>query len=174
MNQRSSEIQPVMQFKKFFLFLVIMLVSAFSSFTTASASASEVYVTVRETKLRSKGEFLASVIANVRYGDKLSVVKDSDTWLQVSFGGKQGFIHRSAISERKVVLSSSKEFSGSNVDQNDVVLAGKGFSSEVERQFAKSNSQLNFSGVEAMERVKISSSELDAFVKQGKLVAESN
>jgi uncharacterized protein YgiM (DUF1202 family) len=138
--------------------------------TVGSASAADVYVTVRESKLRTKPEFLASATASVRYGDKLSVVKDSEPWMQVSIGGKQGYIHSSAITTRKVVLSASKGSAGANVDQSDVVLAGKGFSSDVEKQFAATHSNLSFASVDAMERVRISTAELEAFVKQGKLV----
>lgn len=143
----------------------------FGVISASPALAADVYVTVRESKLRSKPEFLASPVASIRYGDKLSVVKDSEPWMQVSFGGKQGYVHSSAISTRKVVLSASKGAAGANVDQSDVVLAGKGFSSEVEKQFAATHSNLSFAAVDAMERVKISTAELDAFVKQGKLTA---
>lgn len=149
----------------------VVLLLVVGLFSISSALAADVYVTVRESKLRSRPEFLASPVASVRYGDRLSVVKDSEPWMQVSYGGKQGYVHSSAITTRKVVLSASKGAAGANVDQSDVVLAGKGFSSEVEKQFAATHSNLSFAAVDAMERVKISTAELDAFVKQGKLTA---
>jgi hypothetical protein len=49
------------------------------------------------------------------------------------------------------------------------VLAGKGFNKEIENKYATINSNLNYAAVDRMERIKISTAELNQFVVKGKL-----
>jgi len=48
-----------------------------------------------------------------------------------------------------------------------LALAGKGFNSDVEAQFKKTHKDIDFSVVDKMEKIKISSSEMQAFLKDG-------
>ena len=162
--------------KKPLLFLLTFLsvCLAFSLGTAADALAEDVYVTVRESKLRPKPDFFSAGIADLKYGDRLQVVSSSEPWLTVkTAGGRSGYVHQSAISEKRVVLRSSASFDAAGQDSNDVVLAGKGFSAAVEKQFASQNSQLNFADVNAMERIKVSPKDVANFVQQGKLKQDS-
>ena len=49
------------------------------------------------------------------------------------------------------------------------MLAGKGFSADVEKQFAASHRELNFNEVNSMEKIRVSAQEVQSFVKQGQL-----
>ena len=157
--------------KMFRFLLIFLLLGSFSLLAVeAYAVDSPVYVMVRESKLRAKSDFFSASVGDIKYGDRLDVVKEQGSWLQVrTSGGKQGFVHTSSITERRVVLKSGAKFEPSGTDQSDVVLAGKGFSADVERQFASSHRNLNFADVDAMERIKVSPKELVAFAEQGKL-----
>ena len=124
---------------------------------------------VRESKLRAKPDFFTAASGDVRYGDRLDVVSTTGAWLLVKSGGKQGHIHQSAVTDKKVVLKSKGGFGGAETDPNDVVLAGKGFSAEVERQFAAAHRNLDFSRVNSMERIRVSPNELSSFAAGGKL-----
>lgn len=136
----------------------------------AFALDSPVYVMVRDSKLRAKSDFFSASTGDIKYGDRLDVLKEQGSWLQVrTASGKQGYVHTSAITERKVILKSGAKFEPSAADQGDVVLAGKGFSADVEHQFASTHRNLNFADVDAMERIKVSPKELVAFAEQGKL-----
>lgn len=130
---------------------------------------STLYVTVRESKLHEKADFFSAAVGDIRYGEALSVVSSSGAWSQVkTSGGKSGYVHQSAVTTRKVVLNSGAGYSG-KADANDVVLAGKGFSADVEKQFAASHRSLNFADVNAMERIKVAPKELQSFVSVGQL-----
>lgn len=131
--------------------------------------AENVYVSVRETQLRPKADFLSKGTF-LKYGDMLNVIKDQDNWLNVKTAvGKQGFVHRSAITERRVVLKGQSSFMSSGSSQSDIVLAGKGFSKEVENQFALQNRSLNFRAVDTMEKPRVAPNDLSMFVTAGKL-----
>ena len=126
------------------------------------------YVQVKSSQLRSEPKYWASSVGSVSYGTKLNVLKEENGWMKVTTsGGTQGYIHQSAVTPRKVVLSSSSKVRSS--DSSEIVLAGKGFNREVERQYAADNSSLDFRAVNAMESLKVSDSEVRQFMSSGKL-----
>jgi len=149
--------------------LLLLTAAVLCGALNVSAAPSQVYVTVRDTKLHTRPDFSSPAAGAIKYGDRLDVSSESGSWYLVKAAGKQGYVHQSAVSERKVILRSSGKFDSSQADQNDVVLAGKGFNAEVEKQFAASHRQLNFAAVDAMERLKVSPQELAAFAEQGQL-----
>ena len=147
-------------------FLTIIFVITFAP---NLANAQNVYVTVRETQLRPKADFLSKG-SYLKYGDSLSILDDSNSWLNVkTVFGKQGYVHKSAVTEKRIVLKSGSTSYHTPTSQSDVVLAGKGFNQEVEKQFALQNSTLNFRDVDIMEKPRVAPNDLSAFVLQGKL-----
>ena len=129
----------------------------------------KISVKVKDTKLRSAPKVWASGVADLKFGDTLQVVGTDASWFKVKTAkGQEGFIHPAAVTDRKIVLSSSKVAS-TKVDSADVVLAGKGFNQEIERAYARDNPGNNFKKVDQVGAVKISESEMRAFLKAGKL-----
>lgn len=133
--------------------------------------AESVAISVRETQLRSKKDFLSQG-SKLTYGERLSVLSQDESWLKVrTIGGKEGFVHRSATTDRTFAISADKKtnLSVNYSSKNEVVLASKGFDKDVERQFAQANGKLDFSAVNQMEKVSVSSNEVSAFIKSGLL-----
>ncbi len=149
--------------------LAIVLLWLFAA-SIAAASNGAVYVKVREAKLLSKARFIAPVIAQVRHGDRLDLERQDGSWLAVrTFSGKSGFVHASAVTERRVVLDSGAAFDNKGGGDSTVILAGKGFNKAVERAYASRNRSLNFKAVDAMEKQSVSSAALLQFAKEGRL-----
>lgn len=155
--------------QSFFIVSVIGLLVATPTF--AASTPSSVYVKVKATKLRSKPEYFANGIATLNYGDALQKIEGGDSWWKVKKGNSEGYIPVSAISDRKIVLTSSKA-AQEQVNSGDVVLAGKGFSKEAEKQLAASDRKLNFAGVDRMESIRVSDQEVLAFINAGLLSKE--
>jgi len=132
----------------------------------ALAAPTPLYVKVRTTKLRAKPQQWAPAVSNLSYGDRLTLLSKEGAWKKVQFGNRKGYIHDSALSERRIVLKASKSVSGG--DDRDVILAGKGFNKEVEKGYA-AKSGLNYAAVNAMEKITVSDSELATFAKTGQL-----
>lgn len=135
-----------------------------------SAEAQNVWVQIARSSLRSGPEHFAPTVASVSYGDRLTKVSATEDWIKASTAsGKTGFIHVSALSGKEVVLSGRR--ASSNVaDAADVVMAGKGFSKEVEAQYKLKGGGMRFDLVDQMERSgNVSSNELEQFVKSGHL-----
>lgn len=133
------------------------------------AYADDVWVQVRESRVRSKPLFYASTLQSVRYGDKLSKVSEDGGWVGVRVGGQQGYIPLSAVSPKTIVFSSA-DVAKAKADSTDLVLAGKGFSKEIEQSFKKQDVSVRYDLVDRVEReARASSSEVSQFVKQGGL-----
>jgi hypothetical protein len=130
----------------------------------------KVFVQVRETKLRSEPKYWASSVAGLAYGDGLSVLSEENGWQKVkTAAGAQGFVPLSAVTTRKVVLSSSAKAAATAGGDDDVLLAGKGFSADIEKQYAGQRKGLNYHAVDQMEKLRVSGGEIAAFLKNGKL-----
>lgn len=137
--------------------------------TSGDSGGSDVYVQVRTTKLKAKPQQWSTAAADLKYGDRLTQTGAEGSWLKVkTAGGASGYVHVSAVSARKIVLS-SKSTGDNGTNSEDVVLAGKGFSKEIESQYAAQNGALDFKEVDRMESIKVSPKELAAFMQAGKL-----
>lgn len=131
-------------------------------------------VQIKDGKLRADPSFLGKVLGSVAYGDSLMVIKQQDPWFFVSGknGGLSGWIHGSALTEKRIVLQSGNEGVSKTASQKEVALAGKGFNADVENEFKKRNPNLNFDWVNRMEKFVVSDIEIVRFIREGDLKLE--
>lgn len=131
--------------------------------------ADDVWVQVRESRVRAKPLFYATTIQSVKYGDRLSKIGEENGWVGVRAGGREGYLPLSAVSA-KVIVFSSADVAKVKADPSELVLAGKGFSREIEQSFKKENTSARFDLVDRVEReARASSGEVERFIKQGGL-----
>lgn len=157
---------------KFLLPIFMLCAASVAHAAPTPAAANELYVQVRDTKLRSGPLMWAGTVATLAYGDKLTV---SDTatadrgWFKVKTAkGASGFVHQSAVSLKKIVLSGKGSVTGTEADPTEVILAGKGFSKQVEQEFAKARG-LDFTAVNKVEQIQTNGGQLQAFIRDGQL-----
>lgn len=142
---------------------------AFLLASVSSAFAEPVWVQVRQSQLRAQPKFYAPSTGSVRYGDKLERVSESGGWVKVQAKGREGYLPLSAVSEDHIVLSSA-DLEKVRADSSQVVMAGKGFSKEVEQQYKRDGSQLRYDLVDYVEQsARVSPGEVSQFIKQGGL-----
>lgn len=131
--------------------------------------ADDLWVHVRESRLRSKPLFYASTVSSVRYGEKVSKLGEENGWVSVRAGGHQGYLPLSAVSPKAIIFSTSDVAKG-EADSGELVLAGKGFSKEIEQSFQRQDESARFDLVNRVEReAKASPAEVAQFIKQGGL-----
>jgi len=136
---------------------------------STAAQADPVWVQVRESMLRSEPRFYAPSVGSVRYGDQLEKVSDEKGWIRVQAKGRTAYLPLSAVSRDHIVLSSA-DLKKVTADSPEVVLAGKGFSKEVEQQYKKDDKSLRYDLVDDVERnARVSSVEVRQFIKDGGL-----
>ena len=129
---------------------------------------SSVTIRVMSAKVMKSPKFIGPTSGSVSRGDTLTVKEVKGDWYRVE-GSYSGWIHKSNVTEGKVALSSTPGGSGGNVNRDEVELAGRGFTPPVEQQYKEKNPNLDFSHVDAIEKVTIDPSELEDFVTEGKL-----
>ena len=129
---------------------------------------STVTIRVLSAKIMKAPKFIGSAAGNVSRGEQLTVKEVKGDWYRVD-GSTSGWVHKSNVTEGKVQLSSKPGGSGGSVNRDEMELAGRGFTPEVEQKYKQANPNLDFSHVDKIEKTSIDPAELEAFVTEGKL-----
>lgn len=163
---RPRDIQEVLMKKRRaflpFVFLLIALVSVLLAETLV--------IQIQKTAVRKEPKFYAATLAEVKSGDTVEKLEDQDGWFKVkTAGGIVGWIHSSAATPKKVRLKALDNALRTDASAAEVTLAGKGFNKQVEEGYRAKNPELNFTLVEKMLKYRLSPSEIEAFLKRGKL-----
>ncbi len=159
---------------RYFIVVLIILATqslALVSLASAAPSQKNIYIQVRETRLRTQPEFWAPTVKVLSYGDfltPLGAAQNNKSWLKAQLGGEQGYVHVSAVTSRKIVLASSRNTDAVRASSSEIVLAGKGFNKQVENHY-KSSKGLDFAGVDEVEQLKIDPVEQVMFLQAGEL-----
>jgi len=146
--------------------LLILFVSAVVF--AAPKAGDTVTIRVLSAKVMKTPKFIGSSAGSVSRGDQLTVKEVQGDWYRVE-GTAAGWIHKTNVTEGKVTLSSTPGGQGGKVNQDEVELAGRGFTPEVEKKYREKNPNLDFAHVDAIEKTTIDPAELEAFVTEGKL-----
>jgi hypothetical protein len=125
-------------------------------------------IRVLSAKVMKKPAFIGAPAGADSRGAQLVVKEVQGDWYRVE-GASTGWVHKSNVTEGKVQLSSTPGGGSGKVNQDEVELAGRGFTPEVEKKYRDKNPNLDFSHVDAIEKTQIDPAELEAFVTEGKL-----
>lgn len=138
--------------------------------TAAPKKGSVVTVRVMSAKVMKAPKFIGKAAGSVSRGDQLTIAEIKGDWYRVS-GAAAGWINRTSVVDGKVALSRSPG-GGGGASRDEVELAGRGFTPDVEEQYRDKHPDLDFSHVEAIEKTGIDFTELEAFVAEGGLGGE--
>ena len=137
--------------------------------TLSVMAADTVSVIVKKTSIREDTQFFATTVTVAEYNDELVVLTTEEDWIKVDKNGTEGWVHLSAVSEITAVAPSATGEVSSDFSADEVALAGKGFSGQVEEEYRKDNPKLNFDDVDEMEKPSVPQSKVIAFQEEGKL-----
>ncbi len=149
--------------KKFWIILTGTLLLA------SVALGASVKVITQEAMIRKDKRFFAPVVVRVPYGAMIQELGREGDWLQVSYQGKKGWLHISAVQEQKFSLSSLAGESAQETTREEVALAGKGFTPEVEKAFRSKNPKMRYDLVDQVQSYKVAEQQLQAFIRSGNL-----
>jgi hypothetical protein len=127
----------------------------------------KVTVRVMSAKVMKSPKFIGPASGGVSRGDQLTIKEIKGDWYRVE-GAVSGWINRTSVMDGGVALS-SKPGGGGGASRDEVELAGRGFTPDVEEQYRGAHPDLDFSHVEAIEQTQIDFAELEAFVTEGGL-----
>jgi hypothetical protein len=135
-----------------------------------SADGGTMSVQVRTGQVRSTPSFLGPVVELVSYGDQVSMLRRQAGWAEVKTAkGRQGWIHWSALSEKKIVLNAGEGAARVDASGKEITLAGKGFNPETEKDFKSRHAEADFASVDRMEAIKMEPAQIQSFLEAGSL-----
>ncbi len=137
--------------------------------TLASAHAETAKVIVKEATLREQCKFLSPATARLHYNDSIDIISRETDWFKVTFGNARGCLHKSAVEARAYSLSGVQGARAGDASQEEISLAGKGFTPEVEKSYRRQHSNLNYRDLDKVESYHISDDSLRAFIVEGGL-----
>jgi hypothetical protein len=127
-------------------------------------------VRVLSAKVMQKPRFIGAVASAVSRGDHLTFEEAQKDWYKVrTSAGKDGWIHRTNVTESQVRLSSKPGGGGGSLSQDEVELAGRGFTPEVEKEYRDKHRELDFSHVDRIEATSPRPEDLAQFAQEGGL-----
>ena len=138
-------------------------------FSLVPAHAETARIVLKEATLREQCRFLAPSVAKLQYNDSVTIISREGDWVKVSFGKTRGCLHRSALETRSYSVSGVSGTRAGGASQEEVALAGKGFTPEVEASYRRQHSSLNYRAVDGVERYRVSDRSLWEFMRDGGL-----
>lgn len=119
-------------------------------------------------------DFAGTPLAPVPVGAEVSVLRQAGDWYKVDFQGKTGWIHRQAFPRAKAPskFSLPSLLTGGPVKEttsDEVALAGKGFTPEVEAGYRQKHPEANFALVDKVESFKVDEAQMKTFIQEGGL-----
>lgn len=148
----------------------ILLVLGLAGAALAGVKAgSAITVRVMSAKVMKNPKFIGTAAATLSRGDNLTVKEVKGDWYRVE-GAATGWIHKTNVVEGDVELSTTPGGGDSGgASRDEVELAGRGFTPQIEAKYREDNPNLDFSHIDAIEATAIDPGELQAFVDEGGL-----
>ncbi len=123
----------------------------------------------KEGKVRARPSFLGKIIIKLPYGTKVTKIEEKTPWVKVKYSNKTGWLHLDAVTEKEIVVKVGTADVKRAASDDELVLAGKGFSESVEKEYRKKNPTVAFSQVDRMEHFTVPIKKMELFIKDGGL-----
>lgn len=138
-----------------------------------TALAETLRVQVQSGQVRGTPSFLGPVVATLPYGEAVEATATQGPWQQVrTADGKSGWMHASALTTKRLAAQAGNGTVQTGASGDELALAGKGFSADVEAQFKAQHAEIDFSWVDKMAKQNATPAQIAAFAKAGGLKQE--
>ena len=141
------------------IFLVILSIGIVFA---VSAQSTTMYVAVKNVEVKASAGFLANTLGTLQLGASVTVLQKTEKWIQVRTPTLTGWIAADSLSSKRVAAS------GRSASADEIALAGKGFTEEVEQAYQQEE-RVDFSSTDRMEAQKTPQNELLKFLSEGEL-----
>lgn len=127
-------------------------------------------VQVRETQVRSSPSFLSAIQGSLAYGVPVTVLESRSGWARiVAEGDLRGWVHQSALGRPRSGMRAAGGTMDTSATGDELALAGKGFSAEVEQTYRAEHADAGFAWVDRMENLAVSQEDIRQFLDRGGL-----
>jgi Bacterial SH3 domain len=152
--------------------LLLLLAGLIIFGATAAVGLAQTFKVVQsKQQLYAAPNFSANALGSVPEGTEVQIIQQSGEWYQVEYQGQQGWLSQQAFpGGKKFDLSNllkGKAVQESKTDE--VALAGKGFTPEVEADYRQKHPNLNYAQVDQVEKFEVNPAQLQTFQREGGL-----
>src|SRR3990167_5372194 len=149
-----------------------LLLAAAGVVLSAPKKGSTLTVLVLSARVMVQPKLIGAAAATVSRGAHLAFGEAKGDWYKVKTqDGKEGWVNRADVTEGAVTLSSKPGGGSGGASQDEVELAGRGFTPEVEESYRGKHPDMKFEHVDAIEATSVDPAALAAFVAEGQIVA---
>ena len=148
--------------RRLLLFLIISAI--LTAFAFSQTAGSKMWVAVQNATVRATAKTTGREMGKLPHTTEVTVTRADGKWIEIRAGNITGWVASAELSPRRVIASNA------SVKPEEVALAGKGFSPAVEEEYRRSG--LDYSMVNAMERITVSATDLQQFITEGRLAGE--
>jgi len=162
----------VLRMRRVLIVMVMLFIAApLSADTEAPAVGDEVAIAIQNQKVYPMPAFYAAPAQPVAYGTIVTVTAAQADWFEVMVpGAADGWVHSTSVTGA-IQHSSGDASSSGSVTTDEVMLAGRGFSEEVEESYSREHPDLDFGPVDIMEASNlVTPEELYEFLTSGNLI----
>jgi hypothetical protein len=124
------------------------------------------YVAVKSAELRTSASFFAGKKGALSYGDAVTIAQEDGKWALVNSASNaalSGWLSSANLTSKRIVAAS-----GAGASAEELALAGKGFSKEVEDSYKKQGA-VNYKDIDAVESLSVPNDRLLTFLEEGRL-----
>ncbi len=136
---------------KKFIFILFLFVSTY---------ANDGYISIKKAFVLEKPNLFAKKVAELDYGEKVTLLEKKGAYYKIKFGHIQGWLHKSSFTSNKIVIlgKTKKQASAS-----EITAATKGFNEIVEKNYKLEHKELRFDLLDIGEKL----AKIDNFIETG-------
>ncbi len=154
-----------MRYLTILMLILTFVVGSAQAEDTDIEVGSSATVMIREQHIFPTPVFYAQPVGELLFGSEVQITGEQGEWFSIDApGGLQGWVHTSALTG--AILS---EGSQGTDDSDMIMLAGRGFNSDVEDSYASGKS-LPWDEVDAIEELTVEPVALEEFLLDGLLI----
>lgn len=139
---------------------------------TAPVMAKEMSVQIQKAPLKKTPGVFSPTTSLLTYGDRVEVLAEENDWIEVRFEQKNGWLHKSSLTKKMVKLKAGEGDVAAAASDDELALAGKGFSAEVEAEYKSRNPDADFAILDKAEGLTYTPEELRKFLMDGGLLED--
>ena len=145
--------------------LLFLLLLIFTNAHAQSLVGKTMYLSVKTAPVKSSAGIFASTVGTLTYGESVTVIQQKNNRVEIKASGSSltGWTSAGNLTAKRITSSG-----GASASADELALAGKGFSAEVEKSY-RQDSSLNYADIDAMESQSVTDSRLRKFITDGHL-----
>jgi uncharacterized protein YgiM (DUF1202 family) len=140
-----------------------------------AAKTEAMQIQLREAHVRKAPSVRGKIVATLKYAEDVNVVGSDGAWCEVTAkdGTVSGWLTERSLTTDKLERLSGGELASTSASSDEMALATKGFTPEVEEQFKQNNPEANFAMVDKMIEIQIDIDQIDSFLTTGQLLLQN-